>query len=392
MIYVGIDIAKDKHDCFITNSDGETLYKPFTISNNREGYEELYSKICSSTGDISKVKVGLEATGHYSYNLLGFLVDKGLATFVINPLHTNLYRKSLSLRQTKTDKVDARTIASMLMSDVNLKSYSDTSYHNEELKSLTRYRFDKVKERAKLKTSVSRLALILFPELEKMVPTLHMASVYALLSEFPGASNVASAHLTRLTNLLETASKGRYSKDTAILFREAARSSIGSNMPAKSLELKHTIKLIQELDTEIEEIEKEIKIIMDEINSPILSIPGINYRMGAMIIAEIGDFSRFDSPDKILAYAGLSPSTYQSGQLDSAYSHMEKRGSRYLRYALFNAAKFVCHWDPTFAAYLAKKRAEGKHYNVAISHAAKKLVRVIYQLEKSGQAYIKAAY
>ncbi|MCX4300375.1 MAG: IS110 family transposase [Lachnospiraceae bacterium] len=391
MIYVGIDIAKDKHDCFITNSDGETLYKPFTISNNREGYEELYSKICSSTGDISKVKVGLEATGHYSYNLLGFLVDKGLATFVINPLHTNLYRKSLSLRQTKTDKVDARTIASMLMSDVNLKSYSDTSYHNEELKSLTRYRFDKVKERAKLKTSVSRLALILFPELEKMVPTLHMASVYALLSEFPGASNVASAHLTRLTNLLETASKGRYSKDTAILFREAARSSIGSNMPAKSLELKHTIKLIQELDTEIEEIEKEIKIIMDEINSPILSIPGINYRMGAMIIAEIGDFSRFDSPDKILAYAGLSPSTYQSGQLDSAYSHMEKRGSRYLRYALFNAAKFVCHWDPTFAAYLAKKRAEGKHYNVAISHAAKKLVRVIYQLEKSGQAYIKAA-
>lgn len=391
MIYVGIDIAKDKHNCFITNSDGETLYKPFTISNNREGYEELYSKICSSTGDISKVKVGLEATGHYSYNLLGFLVDKGLATFVINPLHTNLYRKSLSLRQTKTDKVDARTIASMLMSDVNLKSYSDTSYHNEELKSLTRYRFDKVKERAKLKTSVSRLALILFPELEKMVPTLHMASVYALLSEFPGASNVASAHLTRLTNLLETASKGRYSKDTAILFREAARSSIGSNMPAKSLELKHTIKLIQELDTEIEEIEKEIKIIMDEINSPILSIPGINYRMGAMIIAEIGDFSRFDSPDKILAYAGLSPSTYQSGQLDSAYSHMEKRGSRYLRYALFNAAKFVCHWDPTFAAYLAKKRAEGKHYNVAISHAAKKLVRVIYQLEKSGQAYIKAA-
>lgn len=391
MIDVGIDVAKDKHDCSICNSDGVELYPPFIIANNLEGFENLMDHIQAVSDDLSKVKVGLEATGHYSYNILGYLISQGSPVSLINPLHTNLFRKSLSLRQTKTDKVDARTIASMLMSDVNLKSYSDTSYHNEELKSLTRYRFDKVKERAKLKTSVSRLALILFPELEKMVPTLHMASVYALLSEFPGASNVASAHLTRLTNLLETASKGRYSKDTAILFREAARSSIGSNMPAKSLELKHTIKLIQELDTEIEEIEKEIKIIMDEINSPILSIPGINYRMGAMIIAEIGDFSRFDSPDKILAYAGLSPSTYQSGQLDSAYSHMEKRGSRYLRYALFNAAKFVCHWDPTFAAYLAKKRAEGKHYNVAISHAAKKLVRVIYQLEKSGQAYIKAA-
>lgn len=391
MIYVGIDVAKDKHDCFITNSDGEVLFKAFTITNSLDGFNELHQKIASIMDDVTKVKVGLEATGHYSYNLLGYLIDKGLPTYVINPLHTNLYRKSLSLRQTKTDKVDAHTIASMLMSDMNLKSYSDTSYHNEELKSLTRYRFDKVKERSKLKTPVSRLVCILFPELEKLVPTLHMASVYALLSEFPGAEHVAGAHLTRLTNLLSDASKGRYGKDTAITFREAARTSIGSDMPAKSLELKHTIKLIQELGSEIDEIENEIKIIMDKINSPILSIPGINYRMGAMIIAEVGDFSRFDSPDKILAYAGFSPSTYQSGQLDGAYAHMEKRGSRYLRYALYNAAKYVCHWDSTFAGYLARKRAEGKHYNVALSHAVKKLVRVIYHLEKSNQQYIKSA-
>lgn len=391
MIYVGIDVAKDKHDCFITNSDGEVLFKSFTISNNREGFETLFQKIESVSDDFTKVKVGLEATGHYSYNLLGFLLDKGLPTFVINPLHTNLYRKSLSLRKTKTDKVDAHTIASMIMSDVNLKSYSDTSYHNEELKSLTRYRFDKVKERAQLKQSISRLVTILFPELEKLVPTLHLASVYALLSEFPSAGAIAATHLTRLTNLLSQASKGRYGKDTAITLREAARASIGSHMPAKSLELKHTIKLIRELDNEIDEIEAEIKTIMDEIHSPILSIPGINYRMGAMIIAEIGDFSRFDSPDKILAYAGMSPSTYQSGQLDNCYSHMEKRGSRYLRYALYNATKYVCHWDETFGAYLAKKRAEGKHYNVALSHATKKLVRLIYQLEKSGQQYIKAS-
>ena len=391
MIYVGIDVAKDKHDCFITNSDGEVLFKSFTISNNCEGFETLFQRIQSVSDDVTKVKVGLEATGHYSYNLLGFLLDNGLPTFVINPLHTNLYRKSLSLRKTKTDKVDAHTIATMIMSDVNLKSYSDTSYHNEELKSLTRYRFDKVRERAALKSSISRLVCILFPELEKLVPTLHLASIYALLSEFPGASAVATAHLTRLTNLLSESSKGRYGKDTAITFRNAARDSIGSNMPAKSLELKHTIKLIYELDNEINEIETEIKIIMDEINSPILTIPGISYRMGAMIIAEIGDFSRFDSPDKILAYAGMSPSTYQSGQLDNCYAHMEKRGSRYLRYALYNATKYVCHWDESFGAYLAKKRAEGKHYNVALSHATKKLVRTMYAMEKSGQAYIKSA-
>ena len=356
-----------------------------------EGFTCLLQKIqdCSSTQD--SIKVGLEATGHYSYNILGFLLDNGLPTYVLNPLHTNLYRKSLSLRKTKTDRVDARTIAAMLMSDVDLKPYTDTAYHNEELKSLTRYRFDKVKERAKLKQSIARLVCILFPELEKLVPTLHMASVYALLEEFPGAQQISNAHLTRLKTLLHDASKGRYSRDKAIELREAAKVSIGSRMPAKSLELRHTIHLIGELDTEIEEIESTIQTIMDELRSPITTIPGIGYRMGAMILAEVGVFSRFDSPDKVLAYAGLSPSTYQSGQLENCYAHMEKRGSRYLRFAIFNAAKYVCHWDPAFAAYLAKKRAEGKHYNVAISHAAKKLVRLIYALEKSREPYRSVA-
>ena len=334
----------------------------------------------------------MEATGHYSYNILDFGFDS-LDTYVINPLHTNLYRKSLSLRKTKTDRVDARTIAAMLMSDVDLKSYTDTAYHNEELKSLTRYRFDKVRERAKLKQSVSRLVTILFPELEKLVPSLHMASVYALLSEFPGAKQVAGAHLTHLKAVLYDASKGRYGRDMATTLREAARCSVGSVMPTKSLELQHTIRLIRELDAEIEDIEAAIQSMMDEMQSPIMTIPGIGVRMGAMILAEIGDFSRFDSPDKILAYAGMSPSTYQSGQLSlsGAYSHMEKRGSRYLRYALYNATKYVCLWDPVFAAYLAKKRTEGKHYNVALSHAAKKLVRLIYAMEKSRQSYRNAA-
>ena len=334
--------------------------------------------------------VGLEATGHYSYNLLGFLLDNGLTTYVLNPLRTNLYRKSLSLRKTKTDRVDARTIAAMLLSHAGLKPYTDIAYHNEELKSLTRYRFDKVNERAKLKSSVSRLVCILFPELEKLVPSLHIASVYALLEEFPGAKQVAGAHLTRLKALLENASKGRYKRDMALTIRDAARNSIGSRMPAKSLELQHTIRLIHELDAEIAEIEEQIQSLMEELDSPITTIPGLGFRMAAMILAEVGDFTRFDSPDKLLAYSGMSPSTYQSGQLKNCYPHMEKRGSRYLRYALYNATKYVCHWDSTFAAYLAKKRAEGKHYNVAISHAAKKLVRLIFALQKSGQPYCPA--
>ena len=387
MVCVGIDVAKDKHDCFILSSEGEVLADVFTISNSKEGFQLLLEKIRSCVLPQDSIKVGLEATGHYSYNLLGFLLDSGLPTYVLNPLHTNLYRKSLSLRKNKTDRVDARTIAAMLLSDMGLKPYTDTAYHNEELKSLTRYRFDKVRERAKLKQSISRLVCILFPELEKLVPTIHMNSVYALLEEFSGARQIAEANLTRLKTLLSGSSKGHYKRDMVVSIREAARASVGSIMPTKSLELRHTIRLIRELDAEITDIEAAIQSMMEELHSPITTIPGMGLRMGAMILAEVGDFSRFDSPDKVLAYAGLSPSTYQSGQLNNCYAHMEKRGSRYLRYAIFNATKYVCLWDPTFAAYLAKKRAEGKHYNVAISHAAKKLVRLIYALEKSRLPY-----
>lgn len=387
MFYVGIDVAKDKHDCCILGPDGEFLFSPFTIPNTRYGFDELYEKIVSLTDDVAQIKVGLEATGHYHLNLLRSLLDNGLASFVINPLHTNLFRKGQSLRKTKTDKVDAASIAMMLLTDKTLKPYSDTSYHNEELKSLTRYRFDKVKERSRLKVSISRLVSILFPELEKMVPTLHMSSVYALLSEFPGASFVAGAHLTRLKHLLSDASKGHYGRDMALSIRETATASIGTVMASKSMELKHTIHLIEVISSEIDEIESAINTIMDSLNSPITTIPGLKNRMGAMILAEVGDFSRFDSADQILAYAGLSPSTFQSGKLTSSHSRMEKRGSRYLRYALFNATKYVCLWDPSFKAYLAKKRAEGKHYYVALSHACKKLVRLIYRMQLTGEPY-----
>ena len=154
MVCVGIDVAKDKHDCCILDSDGTIRADCITIPNNMDGFKQLLQTIRDCTKRSDKIKVGLEATGHYSYNILGFLLDNDLAVYVMNPLHTNLYRKSLSLRKTKTDRVDARTIATMLLSDVDLKSYTDTAYHNEELKSLTRYRFEKVQERAKLKQSI----------------------------------------------------------------------------------------------------------------------------------------------------------------------------------------------------------------------------------------------
>ena len=168
-----------------------------------------------------------------------------------------------------------------------------------------------------------------------------MNSVYRLLQELPGAYFIASSNLTHLKALLADASKGHYGREKAIEIRETAKSSIGSLMPAKSMELRQTIRRIDTLTSDIKEVEQSIQKIMDECGSPITTIPGIKYRMGAMILAEIGDFARFSNADQVLAYAGLSPSTYQSGQLISSYARMEKRGSKYLRYALFNAAIYA---------------------------------------------------
>ena len=385
MIMVGIDVAKDKHDCFIQTAEGKVLHKAFSFANNYEGFEELYAKILSCNDDV--VRVGLEATGHYSYNLLGFLLSKELPTFVFNPLQTNQFRKSLSLRKTKTDKVDARTIALMLATESNDNAYSLQAYQNEELKSLTRYRFDKVNQRSKLKQSLSRLVTLLFPELESVVSSLHSSSIYAMLLKYPSAKDVAKSQLHSLINLLESTSRGRIGADKAKLIRSLAKKSVGIYVSAKVLELRHTIKLIQILDEEIAEIEQQIQSHMQELHSPLESIPGINFRLAAVIEAEVCDFQRFSSPDKILAFAGLSPSTYQSGKFTSQNANMEKRGSRYLRYALLLSAHLVGKYSKTFAAYLQKKRDEGKHYFVALSHVAKKLVRVIFHLQRTGESF-----
>ena len=389
MILVGIDVAKDKHECFIQTVDGKVLYKAFSFANNYEGFEELYAKILSCND--SEIRVGLEATGHYSYNLLGFLLSKELATFVFNPLQTNQFRKSLSLRKTKTDKVDAKTIALMLTTESNDKAYSLQAYQNEELKSLTRYRFDKVNQRSKLKQSLSRLITLLFPELESVVSSLHSSSIYVMLMKYPSAKDVVKSQMHSLINLLESTSRGKIDADKAKLIRSLAKKSVGIYVSAKVLELRHTIKLIQILDEEIGEIEQQIQTHMQEIHSPLESIPGISFRIAAVIESEVGDFQRFSSPDKILAFAGLSPSTYQSGKFTSQNAVMEKRGSRYLRYALLLAAHLVGKYSKTFAIYLKKKRDEGKHYFVALSHVAKKLVRIIFHLQRTGESFLDFA-
>ena len=386
MIYVGIDVAKDKHDCFAMNSDGEILIEKLTITNNLDGFETLYNSLMNFSNSLDNIKVGLEATGHYSNNILNFLTEKGFNIYLINPLQTNLYVKGQSLRKTKTDKLDAHVIATMLVSD-NLKPYIPVSYHISELKSLTRHRFRLVKENSKFKTSLVRLVDIVFPELPKIVSSVAQKSCLALLYELPSAKDIAECNLTHLTHLLSDNSNKKFDREKALQIRDLARKSIGLNSNSVSFELKQTISIIQFIQEQLDDVEKRIKQILKEINSPILTIPGISFKTAGSILAEIGDISRFDSPAKLLAFAGLDPSMYQSGKFFSTHSVMVKRGSKYLRFALMTAARMVCLNDATFCTFKDRKMAEGKHYMVTMGHVAKKLVRVIYYLLKTNNVY-----
>ena len=389
MLFVGIDVAKCKHDCCIIDSDGTIYTDSLSITNSKEGFESLYDLIISilNSNDISNVKIGLESTGHYSNNITNYLYSKGFQVHILNPLATNLFRKAHTLRKTKTDKTDAKVIATMLFTDES-KSYSPSSYQIQELKSLTRHRYRLVGYRTKLKISITRLIDIVFPELTNLVWSIHQNSSYALLLELPSPNNVASCNLTKLTNILSKASKGKYGKEKALALKELASNSIGSSNRSTAFELQQTIRLIQSVQLEIDALDKQIKLVIDELNTPLITIPGIGYTLASIILAEIGDIDRFTTPAKLLAYAGMEPSTYQSGKYNASNTPMVKRGSTYLRWAIMQAARLVCMRDDTFAVYMAKKRSEGKHYLVAQSHVAKKLLRVIFYLLKTNTAFV----
>jgi len=384
MLYIGIDVASRKHDCCIIAGDGAVLRENIIIKNNLEGFESLLSQIrsCPHKNNFSDVKIGLEATGHYNKNITEFLRKHNLNVTVLNPLQVNLLQKADSLRKTRTDKSAAIFIAQMMFSRQQPLKLP-VSNEIDELRELVRHRSRLVEMSAKLKVSVCRLISIVFPELPETVWSIHQKSAYAMLLEYPTAQAVAQSHMTKLCNLLHDNSKGRYGKQQAENIRDLARSSIGSSNPSYAFELQQTIRLIQTLQSESDLLDLRIKVIMDTLNSPIMTIPGISYRLGSVILAEIGNIHNFSNPNKLLKFAGLEPSVHESGTYKSTNEKMVKRGSKYLRWALLTASRLVAMRDPTFKAYSAKKKAEGKSFWVSYSHIARKLVRVIFHLLKN---------
>lgn len=378
MIYVGIDIAKLNHFASAISSDGEILIEPFQFSNDADGFQLLISKLDSF--DKDSLIIGLESTAHYGDNLVRYLVASFYKVCVLNPIKTSSMRKN-NIRKTKTDKVDTYIICKTLMMQDHLRFVSFYDLDLMDLKALGRFRQKTLKQRTRLKIQLTSYLDEVFPELQYFFKSgLHQKSVYALLKEAPTPETIASMHMTHLAHLLKSTSHGHFDKETAQQLRVLAKKSVGASDSALSIQVTHTISQIELLDSQLERVEAEMTEIMKFNDSVIMTIPGIGYINGGMILGEIGNIHRFSNSNKLLAYAGLDPSVYQSGNFHATKTRMSKRGSKVLRYALINAAHNVVKNNSTFKAYYDAKMAEGRtHYN-ALGHCAGKLVRVIWKM------------
>lgn len=377
MIYVGIDIAKQTHYASIMNSDGEILVKPFAFSNDHSGFQKLLKHVDSYSKE--EIYIGMESTAHYAENLTCFLFTRGFQICIINPIQTSSLRKS-NIRKTKTDSVDTYLIIKALILN-HYRMFSERDYDSLQLKNLCRFRQKLMKARTKVKIQLVTYVDLLFPELQYFFKSgIHTKACYALLKEQPNPDRIAKMHLTRLTNLLSKSSHGHFKQSTAVHLKELASQSVGIKNDTLSLQILQSIKQIEMYTEQLAEVDQSIRKIMDKMDSVIKTIPGIGALNGAMIIGEIGDISRFEKPCQLLAYAGLDPSVYQSGNFNAARTKMSKRGSKLLRYALINAAWETTLVNKTFKDYYELKISQGRrHYN-ALGHVAHKLVRVIHKM------------
>lgn len=384
MIYVGIDVAKTNHYASIIDSNGEVIYEPFLVKNNQDGFNLLYQKI--KNYDKDKLLIGLESTAHYGNNLIYFFFKKGFKIGVINPIQTATLRKT-NIRKIKNDKVDSILIVKTLMMNC-YTLLTDYDVEMIELKSLCRYRHNLMTMRTKSKIQLATYVDQLFPELNSFFKNnLHINTSYQLLKQYSNPTNIANCNLTKIANILIKASKGKYNKDRAIELKELAKTSVGIDNPALSIQIRLTIEQIEIYSKQIDEIETKINNYMQKSDNVITSIPGIANVTSAIIISELGNINRFKNSSKVIAYAGLDSTIKQSGNFNAKTTRMSKRGSSLLRYALILAANNVRLNTKTFDDYYTKKCSQGKsHYN-SLGHCASKLVRMIFKMLSDNKSF-----
>lgn len=374
MIYIGIDISKYKHDCFICNDTGEVIVENLSFDNNKKGFQQFLDLL--KPYDNSSVRIGLEATGHYGLNLKLFLEKNNYSFMEFNPLLVKEFYKSLTLRKTKTDKVDAVVICQKLMS-VPYKPNSKLFYHKYSIKSLSRLRETLVKQRSKYKVQLTNILDMIFPEFKPFFSNCFGVTSLYILNKYKTPDKIANM---RDFDSLKSISRGKFTYAKFVQLKDLAKNTIGESNNIFEIELTSVLNLYKNIDNEIIELDKQISTIIKDLNPPTLSIPGIGVISCASIISEFGDISKFDNPSKMLSFAGLEPGINQSGIM-SSNGKMVKRGSGYLRHSLMNVAITVIKFNNTFYDYYYKKISEGKCHRVALSHVCKKLIRIIYILE-----------
>ena len=374
---LGIDASKFKHDCIIADEYGNALTKPFTIENNRNGFNVLLETLndLKSQGEI---KIGFESTGHYTVNLKLFLEASGFSYMELNPLLVKDFIRSKSLRKTKTDKKDSKWIA-LYLAQVDYKPYQGKFYHLYSLKSLTRLRHSLIENRSLYLVKITNILDHIFPEIKPYFNNKFTSSLFYILDNYLTPSHIKNMTIESYNNMVSKLKKP-ISYQRFMVVKELAKNTVGISNSILEFELKSLLKLYHNLEDEIFNIELEIESHMNIINPKTSTIPGIGIQSAAVIVSEIGDFNRFSSPEKLLAFIGLDPAKYQSGT-ECFNGHMVKHGSPNLRYIIMNCSETFYVHNPVISDYYWKKRNEGKHHRVALSHVARKLVSVIYYLE-----------
>ena len=376
MYYIGIDISKFKHDCAVIDDSGEIVTPSWSFTNDAEGFSQL--KLLLNSLD-TETRIGLESTGHYGMNLKLFLESNNFSFMEFNPLLINRFVKSKSLRKTKSDSIDCMMIAHYLMT-VEYKPYPSSFYHTEKLKSLTRFRDSLIRLRSRQLVELTNILDNVFPEFKPFFNERLSKTALYLLENYGSAEKMArmnSASYEKLRSL----SRGKFSPQQFLRLKELAANTVGVNNSIFDVELNSLLSLYKSLVKEIDTIEKEINKLIEEVHPHYMSVPGIGPLSAAVIYSEYGDISNFTNPGQMLAFAGIEPGINESGT-ESHGGKMVKRGSSQLRYTLINCCLPLIRFDMTFATYYAKKRGEGKPHRVAITHVAKKLIRVIYALER----------
>lgn len=387
MFIVGIDIAKHTHVASILNSKGQLQGKSFKFSNTTEGFERLITNVKAVCQDISQVRFGMEATGHYWLNLYTHLADIGAAAHVINPIQSDALR-GLYIRQTKNDAVDSVIIADV----IRFGRYSESAIAQPDLlalRDLTRQRFYLVDMISDLKRKVLALLDRVFPEYPALFSDTFGATSLELLASYTTPEEILAVDTDKLCEFLSKTSRGRFKQDKAHEIKQMAKNSFGALLCTDSLSfmLKQFVEQIQFLECQLGELDSVIAERLIAFDSPITTITGIGNTLGAAILSEIGDINRFETPDKLAAFAGIDPTIKQSGQFTGNQNKMSKRGSPYLRRAIWLAATSAILHDPAIKAFYDRKKAQGKHHYTCVGYICRKMINIIFSVLKTNQPY-----